>query len=140
MKQLVLFVLLLTLAGGCKKSDRDTSPADPLYQNWKLIEYKSNTGSWKTVTYDAFIEFRTDGSIRYEKPNPPCCAAVKVERQSNVLKVTGLYSGPGCEYVDCASPSALNIVSLTTNELIIETILGNNSPVSNGFLKYKPAR
>lgn len=140
MKQLLLFALLLTIAGACKKSNQDASPSDPLYQNWKLIETKSNNSAWRTVTDDSFIEFRTDGSIRYQKPTSACCSPVQTDRQGDTLKVTKTYAGPGCEYVDCASPSALKIVSLTTNELVIEWILGNNSPVSDGFLKYKPAR
>ncbi|RRB02357.1 hypothetical protein [Larkinella rosea] len=140
MKTLGYLLLTLCIVLSCKKSEPDTLLLDPLYQNWKLIEYKGNNSAWRTVTDESFIEFRIDGSIRYEKPNPPCCAAVQVDRKSDVLKVTQTYSGPGCEYVDCASPSELRIVSLTTHELVIESILGNNSPVSNGFLKYKPAK
>lgn len=137
MKQLILFVLILGVSISCRKAVQDAVPADPLYQKWKLVEIQNSRGLWEPVTDETTIEFRADGSIHYQKPEPACCAPTGFERQSQTLKITETYGGGDCIYVDCASPAALTILSLTPAELIIEPVYGTTSPVSYSRVKYK---
>ncbi|GAB3906680.1 hypothetical protein GCM10028803_39410 [Larkinella knui] len=140
MKLLILFILILTLSISCDRSKQVASPSDLLYRKWELIETKSGTENWKPVSYAWQIEFRSDGGIVYHNTTPPCCSPVRVERQKQRLKVTELYGGPGCEYVDCAPPSELRLVALTADELIVESVFGPSYPAGQYLMKYKPAQ
>jgi hypothetical protein len=139
MKLLILFALILTLSTSCDRSKQEASPSDLLYRKWALVETKSGTENWKPISYEWQIEFRSDGGILYHNTKPPCCSPVRFERDQQTLKVTELYGGPGCEYVDCASPSELKLVSLTANELIVENVFGPSYPAGQYVMKYKPA-
>ncbi|MFC5409770.1 hypothetical protein ACFPMF_10655 [Larkinella bovis] len=142
MKQLILFVLVLVTAVACKKSDQEASSPDPLFQHWKLVATKTGIGSWETVADGSLMEFRADGTIHYQKPEPACCAPIRFERQPQTLKLTDFYSGGDCIYVDCAPPTAYNIVSLTADELILENVQGAPYPgAANQYaMKYKPSK
>ena len=140
MKLLMLFTLILTVSVSCDRSKREASPSDLLYRKWELVETKSGTENWKTVSYGWQIEFRSDGAILYHNAKPPCCSPVRVKRNQQTLKVTDMYGGPGCEHVDCASPSELKLIALTDNELIVESIYGSFYPAGQYVMKYKPAK
>ena len=140
MKLLIRVALILPLLISCSKSNREASPSDLLYRNWKLIETKTITGNWETAPNESVVEFRSDGSIRYQKPTPPCCSAVRFERQNQTLKLSELYGGPGCEQVDCAPPSDYKIVSLTADELILENVYSYTYPANRLIMKYKSAQ
>ncbi|GAB3259357.1 hypothetical protein GCM10027347_22900 [Larkinella harenae] len=138
MKLLLLLSLILTVFSGCTKDKQATTPLDPLYKTWRLTETKSLQGNWETVSDEPWIEFRADGTIQYQRPEPVCCAPTRFERQSQVLRITETYGGGNCIYVDCAPPSAYNIVSVNDNELILESVYGTLNPTSYDLLKYKP--
>jgi hypothetical protein len=142
MKLLIRVALILPLLISCSKSNREASPSNPLYKNWKLTETKTITGNWETAPHESVVEFRSDGSIRYQKPTPPppCCSPVRFERQNQTLKLSELFSGPGCEHVDCAPPSEYKIVSLTADELILENVYSYTYPANRLIMKYKPAQ
>jgi hypothetical protein len=141
MKLLMLFALILMVSISCDRSTREASPSDPLYKNWKLTETRSRSGAWETVSYESIIGFRADGSIVYQKPEPACCSPIRFERQQQTLKLTDYYGGGDCIYVDCAPPVAYRIVSVTADELILESVYDPTYPaaVSQYTMKYKAA-
>ncbi|GAB3313400.1 hypothetical protein GCM10027299_00410 [Larkinella ripae] len=138
MKQLVLFVLILAGTVACQKAERDAAPTDLLYRKWQLTELKGGDGNWKTISSESRPEFRADGTIRYDSPKPPCCSPIEFERQQDTLKLTQFYLGAGCEHVDCALPSAYKMVSVTADELVLESIFGPGNPIGSVQIKYKP--
>ncbi|RRB02358.1 hypothetical protein [Larkinella rosea] len=133
MKQLVLFCLILITVLSCKQLDQDPVTADPLYRKWKLIETKSRTGDWETASYQSVIEFRPNGRILNHTNGRPCCSPVQVDRQLNTLKVTQIYA---CPEALCVKLSAYQIVSLTANELILDSVYEYTNLNGHVSMKY----
>lgn len=140
MKPLSLFVLLLVGVLACNPSNRDASPSDPLYRTWKLTELKGTSGNWASVSSSWEMEFFADGRIQYHMQHAPCCMPVQVKRQQETLTVEQYYSGAGCETIDCAPATSFRIVSLTNDELILESISSFSQPLTQTFLKYEIVR
>ncbi|MGV3558828.1 lipocalin family protein [Larkinella arboricola] len=141
MKQLILFVLILGVSISCHKADQDATPSNPLYQTWKLVESQNSKGTWESVSYESVLELRADGDMLYPKSEPGCCSPIRFERQDETLKITETYGGGDCIYVDCATPSAYKIVSVTASELVLDMVYGINQPVLAGIrMKYSVSK